>query len=71
MTALMALSMLIGAGGTYVGLQWADRPPEGALSTIVADELSKSAGDDEEMKKFVKRMSLSKIDMWKRSMKTN
>ncbi|MGZ0087083.1 S41 family peptidase [Caldibacillus thermoamylovorans] len=68
MTALMALSMLIGAGGTYVGLQWADRPPEGALSTIVADELSKSADDNEEMKKIrqayelIKNRYVEKVD---------
>ncbi|OQP07622.1 peptidase S41 [Geobacillus sp. 46C-IIa] len=57
---LMAISMLIGAGGTYAGLQWAGGAEDGPMSAVISAEPSKAANDNEEMKKIRQAYELIK-----------
>ncbi|MGP3561661.1 S41 family peptidase [Geobacillus sp. BK01] len=65
---LMVISMLIGAGGTYVGLQLAGGAEDGPMPVAISEELSKTAGDHEEMKKIrqayelIKNRYVEKVD---------
>ncbi|QNU29603.1 peptidoglycan-binding protein [Geobacillus sp. 46C-IIa] len=56
----MAISMLIGAGGTYAGLQWAGGAEDGPMSAVISAEPSKAANDNEEMKKIRQAYELIK-----------
>jgi carboxyl-terminal processing protease len=57
---LMALSMLIGAGGTYVGLQLAGGAEDSPMSAVIPNESSKGANDEEEIKKIRQAYELIK-----------
>ncbi|MBB6281955.1 S41 family peptidase [Geobacillus subterraneus] len=57
---LMAISMLIGAGGTYAGLQWAGGAEDSPMSAVISAEPSKAANDNEEMKKIRQAYELIK-----------
>lgn len=66
--ALMAISMLIGAGGTYAGLQLAGGAEDGPMPAAISEELSKTASDHDEMKKvrqayeLIKNRYVEKVD---------
>lgn len=65
----MAISMLIGAGGTYAGLQLAGGAEDGPMPEAISEELSKTASDHDEMKKSARRTNSLKTGMWKKWMK--
>ncbi|QIZ65873.1 S41 family peptidase [Geobacillus subterraneus] len=58
--ALMAISMLIGAGGTYAGLQLAGGAEDSPMSAVMSAEPSKATNDNEEMKKIRQAYELIK-----------
>jgi carboxyl-terminal processing protease len=65
---LMALSMFVGAGGTYAGMQLADRNADGSTMLIQSKQATATKSEEEELKKveqayeLIKNRYVQKVD---------